>query len=100
MEKEKDPFKKSILDGKQNALKVTANSIYGQLGAKVGPLFLLELASSTTAIGRTMLETAQHFVENHLTPILQAYAKAFKENDTDKINELNTQYLKDLRTLV
>lgn len=95
MEKEKDYFKKSILDGKQNALKVTANSIYGQLGARVGPLFVIELASSTTAIGRTMLETAQNFVENNLTPILQEYAKAFKMNDDDKIIELNNSYLKD-----
>jgi DNA polymerase elongation subunit (family B) len=95
MEKEEDKFKKSILDGKQNALKVTANSIYGQLGAKVGPLYLLELASSTTAIGRVMLETAQKFVENDLTHILQAYAVAFKNNDDAKIKELNDTYLKD-----
>ena len=56
MDNEIDPFKKRILDGLQLAYKVTANSLYGQLGAETSPVFLKELAASTTAIGRSMLE--------------------------------------------
>ena len=63
MDKETDPFKKTILDGKQLALKVTANSLYGQLGAETSPIFLKELAASTTAVGRNMLELASNFIE-------------------------------------
>merc|ERR1711998_121870 len=33
MKNETNPFKKSLLNGKQLALKVTANSLYGQIGA-------------------------------------------------------------------
>ena len=71
MEKETDQFKKTILDGKQLALKVTANSLYGQLGASTSPIYLKKLAASTTAIGRNMLETAREFVETRLPDILQ-----------------------------
>lgn len=31
--KETDPFKKAVLDGRQLALKVSANSVYGFTGA-------------------------------------------------------------------
>jgi DNA polymerase elongation subunit (family B) len=71
MEKETDNFKKNILDGKQLALKVTANSLYGQLGASTSPIYLKKLAASTTAIGRNMLETAREFVETRLPDILE-----------------------------
>jgi len=80
MDKETDNFKKTILDGKQLALKVTANSLYGQLGASTSPIFLKKLAASTTAIGRNMLETAREFVEIRLPDILE---KIYQATDTD-----------------
>lgn len=95
MEKETDPFRKKILDGKQNALKVTANSLYGQLGASTSPICMKELAASTTAVGREMLETAKNFVENDFIPILQSYYEAFNNNDEDAIKELNNKYLEN-----
>ena len=76
MENESDPFKKSIYDGKQNALKVTANSIYGQLGASTSPVCLKPLAAATTAVGRDMLKKARDFVENSLIPILKEIYKS------------------------
>ena len=33
---EKDPFKKAVYDGRQLALKISANSVYGFTGAQVG----------------------------------------------------------------
>ena len=95
MEKETDPFKRSILDGKQLALKVTANSLYGQLGASTSPICMKELAASTTAIGREMLELARDFVEKDFVLILKQYYEASINQNTDKINELNEIYLKD-----
>ena len=57
-------FQKKILDGQQLGFKVTANSLYGQLGAKVSHLYYKEIAASTTAIGREQLEIAQIYCEN------------------------------------
>lgn len=55
MNQETDDFKKKVLDGLQLAYKVTANSVYGQLGAKTSPIFKLELAACTTSVGRERL---------------------------------------------
>ena len=55
MKKEPDDFKKKVLDGLQLAYKVTANSVYGQLGAKTSTVFKLELAACTTSVGRERL---------------------------------------------
>ena len=93
METEEDPAQKANLNGKQNALKITANSIYGILGAGTSPLCMKELAASTTAIGRHMLETARTFVENDFVPILKKYYEALQLEDDDKIKELNNLYL-------
>ena len=60
---EPDPFKKAILDGLQLAYKVTANSLYGSLGAKTSPVFKKDIAASTTATGRKLLYFAKNFVE-------------------------------------
>ena len=38
MKCETDPFKKKVLDGRQLALKLSANSVYGFTGASVGKL--------------------------------------------------------------
>lgn len=61
IEKELDVFKKKILDGLQLAYKITANSLYGQTGAKTSAIYLRDIAASTTATGREMLEAARRF---------------------------------------
>ncbi|KAH8908596.1 hypothetical protein BR93DRAFT_491943 [Coniochaeta sp. PMI_546] len=60
---ETDPFKKAVLNGRQLALKVSANSVYGLTGATNGKLPCLEIASSTTAFGRQMIEKTKQEVE-------------------------------------
>jgi DNA polymerase elongation subunit (family B) len=70
MKKEKDSFKKSIYDGLQSAYKVTANSLYGQIGAPTSAIFFKQIAASTTAIGRAMLILAKNYMENDFPEIL------------------------------
>ncbi|GAP84155.1 putative DNA polymerase delta catalytic subunit [Rosellinia necatrix] len=62
---EKDPFKKAVLNGRQLALKISANSVYGLTGATTGKLPCLEIASSTTSYGRQMIEKTKDEVEKH-----------------------------------
>lgn len=63
MENEKDPFRAKVWNGKQLALKITANSVYGQCGAKTSPINKVEIAASTTAIGRSMIMFSKEYVE-------------------------------------
>lgn len=64
---EKDPFRRSVLDGRQLALKISANSVYGFTGAQVGKLPCLEISGSVTAYGRMMIEQTKFEVEQHYT---------------------------------
>lgn len=64
---ETDPFKKAVLNGRQLALKISANSVYGITGATVGKLPCLAIASSTTSYGRQMIEKTKHEVETRFT---------------------------------
>jgi DNA polymerase delta subunit 1 len=64
---ETDPFKKAVLNGRQLALKISANSVYGITGATVGKLPCLAIASSTTAYGRQMIEKTKEEVEARYT---------------------------------
>lgn len=61
--KETDPFKKAVLNGRQLALKISANSVYGLTGATTGKLPCLQIASSTTSFGRRMIEQTKEEVE-------------------------------------
>nr|BAJ78758.1 DNA polymerase delta catalytic subunit [Gynaikothrips ficorum] len=63
LKNEKDPFKQRVLDGRQLALKISANSVYGFTGAQVGKLPCLEISGSVTAYGRTMIEQTKTNVE-------------------------------------
>ncbi|KAG2424901.1 hypothetical protein HXX76_014059 [Chlamydomonas incerta] len=56
-------FECAVLDGLQLAYKVTANSLYGQMGARTSPLYMKDLAASTTAVGRNMILKAKDFIE-------------------------------------
>ncbi|KAJ5993279.1 DNA polymerase delta catalytic subunit [Penicillium sp. IBT 35674x] len=64
---ETDPFKKAVLNGRQLALKISANSVYGLTGATVGKLPCLPIASSTTSYGRQMIEKTKQEVEERYT---------------------------------
>lgn len=65
MAQEKDPFKRAVYDGRQLALKVSMNSVYGFTGAQVGDLPCLNISSSVTSFGREMIEQTKNYCEEH-----------------------------------
>ena len=60
---ETDPFMKNILDKRQLSIKLTANSLYGQTGAKTSSFYEPDVAASTTATGRKLLTYAKRLIE-------------------------------------
>jgi DNA polymerase elongation subunit (family B) len=58
-----DPFMANILDKRQLGYKVTANSLYGQCGAKTSTFYDVDIAASTTATGRKLLTYGKRIVE-------------------------------------
>ena len=74
-----DPMLRAVLDGRQNALKISANSVYGFTGASTGKLPLMEIASSVTSFGRQMIERTKQFVEREYVGSVVVYG------DTDSV---------------
>jgi DNA polymerase elongation subunit (family B) len=58
-----DEFMKNVLDQRQLGYKVTANSLYGQCGAKTSTFYEKDIAACTTAIGRKLLTYGKRIVE-------------------------------------
>lgn len=60
---EKDEFMKQVLEQRQLGYKLTANSLYGQCGAKTSTFYEKDIAACTTAIGRMLLIYAKRIIE-------------------------------------
>jgi DNA polymerase delta subunit 1 len=71
-------FEQDVLDSRQIAYKITANSLYGQIGARTSSIYLKEIAACTTATGREMIMLAKKFVEDN-------YGADVIYGDTDSI---------------
>nr|XP_054761921.1 DNA polymerase delta catalytic subunit-like [Lytechinus pictus]XP_054761922.1 DNA polymerase delta catalytic subunit-like [Lytechinus pictus] len=86
LKKETDPLRKKVLDGRQLALKVSANSVYGFTGAQVGKLPCLEISQSVTAFGRMMIDKTRQLVETKYT-VENGYKTTAKViyGDTDSV---------------
>jgi DNA polymerase elongation subunit (family B) len=54
---------KNVLDKRQLSIKVTANSLYGQMGAITSAFYEEDVAASTTAIGRKLLFYGRAIIE-------------------------------------
>lgn len=63
-----DPFKKALLDAEQNAYKITANSLYGQLGSRTFKIRLQDLAASVTAYARKQIMFSKAAIEEFYGP--------------------------------
>ena len=62
-----NPMDYAVQNGRQLALKISANSVYGFTGATVGQLPCVPIASSTTSYGRELLFKTKSFVEENYT---------------------------------
>ena len=60
---QKNEFMKNVLDKRQLSIKLTANSLYGQTGAKTSSFYEKDCAASTTATGRKLLTYAKRVIE-------------------------------------
>ena len=78
-EKESDPFRKALLDAEQLAYKLTANSLYGQLGSGTFKVRLKPLAASVTAYGRKQIMFAKAVIESQYPGVQTVYG------DTDSL---------------
>jgi DNA polymerase elongation subunit (family B) len=56
-------FMKNVFDARQQGFKVTANSLYGQCGAKTSAFYDIDIAASTTATGRKLLIYGKKVIE-------------------------------------
>jgi DNA polymerase elongation subunit (family B) len=86
-EKESDPFRKALLDAEQLAYKLTANSLYGQLGSSTFKIRLQHLAASVTAYGRKQILFAKRIIERFYGPEAKdpRYSAETVYGDTDSL---------------
>ncbi len=86
-EKESDPFRKALLDAEQLAYKLTANSLYGQLGSSTFKIRLQHLAASVTAYGRKQILFAKRVIERFYGPEAKSplYSAETVYGDTDSL---------------
>lgn len=72
-------FEKAVYDGQQLAFKVTANSLYGSVGARTSQIYYKDIAASTTATGRRLINLAKDFIEENYEGAYTVYG------DTDSV---------------
>lgn len=85
-ENESDPFIANILDKRQLGYKVTANSLYGQMGSSVSTFFEKDVAASITAIGRMMITYAKRMVE-------EIYGNSLYTSKTGEVVRTKSSYV-------
>ena len=65
MKNESDPMKTKMFNSEQLALKISANSVYGGLGARTSQIYCREAAASITAMARHNLLFSKDYAEKH-----------------------------------
>ena len=56
-------FMKNVYNQRQSSIKIVANSLYGGCGARTSAFYDIDIAASTTAMGRKLLIYAQRVIE-------------------------------------
>ena len=82
--KEQKKFKKgsfewNVKEGLQLAYKVTANSLYGQVGARTSAIEFKDIAACTTSCGRSLIYKSKKFFEDNYMGATTIYG------DTDSV---------------
>lgn len=86
-EREENPDRRNLLDAEQLAYKVTANSLYGQLGSKTFKIRLVYLAASVTAYARKQLLFSKECIERFYGPTAERKdcSAIIRYGDTDSV---------------
>lgn len=84
--KEENPFMANIYEKRQLSIKLTANSLYGQTGAKTSTFYEPDVAASTTAVGRKLLTYAKRIIE-------EVYGDTVMESKTYGKVKSNAKYI-------
>jgi len=89
---ETDPTRKKIHDNQQKALKVTANSIYGQLGSEVSMVGCPPIAAATTAVGRMLLKRGEHHSNTRFKKIVVGLYNSWVTGNDQRVNDIYRIY--------
>ena len=106
-------FEQAVFDSLQLAYKITANSLYGQTGAKTSQIYLKPIAESTTKTGREMILYAKRQVEHEynaeviygdsvmgytpLTCVLNGNVEVFRFDEIDKMCDVRWKQYKEFK---
>jgi len=82
-----DSTEYKILNARQNAIKITMNSLYGIFGTRKGKLSCVPIAESTTRVGRDMILTTKDLIEIEYAE----YGAVVIYGDTDSVMILLTK---------
>ncbi|MCD6367742.1 MAG: DNA polymerase elongation subunit [Candidatus Aenigmarchaeota archaeon] len=101
MYQEKDPDSKRLLYAKQLALKIMANAFYGQLGYPKSRLYVIEVANSVTAFGRSIIQNTMKEIESKGFEIIygdtdSVFVKVGTD-DLDKAWEIGEKITKEIK---
>lgn len=80
MKTEPDPEKKKVLDKKQLAVKISTNSLYGDMGAQFSKCPFLPGSRCTTSTGRRMIKTVARVATSDYSNIVQSGGDSVTED--------------------
>lgn len=76
---------RTVLDGRQKAIKVCANAVYGMFGAAESRLQNIAIADATITEGATLLEAAKQEIERRYNPDMANKSIEVVYGDTDSV---------------
>jgi len=78
-------FMKNVFNQRQLSIKIVANSLYGQCGARTSSFYDIDIAASTTATGRKLLIYSKRIIE-------EVYGDAICDTKYGKV-KTNAEYI-------
>jgi DNA polymerase elongation subunit (family B) len=95
----KNSFEWKVKEGLQSAYKITANSLYGQVGARTSPIYLKDIAACTTAIGRKLIYYTRDFFEKNYEGCKAIYGDSVTGDTPLLLLDNNEIVIKTIETL-